>query len=1108
MKWKSKIFLFISIVFCYQVFANNPEFRYLKMNARLSQNTVLDIMVDKYGFIWFATEDGLNRYDGYRVKTFDFNPENPEGISDNYVISLLEDSRGNIWAGTAKGGLNLFDRKTEIFEHFKHEKDDPESISDNAVVSLLEDSRGRFWVGTAYGGLNLFDRNKKSFRRIKWGTEKNIPLERHRIWSIKEIDGQIWIGTAAGLKVYSEKKDQMVSNNFESRDGRMLNSSGIRAVHDDGKGYTWFGTARKGLFRLDQKEGTFERFANIPGDDSSISINSITRIFSDSKKNLWIGTEAGGLNRYDYLTGKFERYNDSNIENGFNPHDRIFAFCEDSSGIMWVGLFGDVPKKLNLYYKKFHTIEFGDKYSSGLKGSNVWAILKDSRKNLWIGTSWGGLNRLDYQQDSFVNYDFQTKYSPNLPNTVISLFEDKGGTVWVGTATFGLFKYLEKSDNFKRYRYFPGLENSPGSNKIWDIYQSRDGLIWLGTDGAGLVRFDPVKETFTIFNHDEDDPYSISNDLVWEIVEDSTGNLWVATESGGLNYLNRDNGRFISFTHDPSDSFSIGSNRIFSVYIDEYGNVWTGTSGSGINFLKKGTKKFQRYDRKRGFADNVIYSIQPDNNNQLWVSTNEGISRFNIITGEIKNYFEIDGLSSSEFNATASYKDKDGIIYFGGINGVTWFDPESIRDNEFIGNIVFTDLRIFNRSVIIGKEYDGRIILPYSINEMDKLTLSHKDFIITFEFSLLNNAFPEDYKYKYRLKGFEENWNIVNYERRYATYTNLPAGNYKLQVMAANHDGIWTPHLKELEIIVTPPFWDTLLFKILFSLIIISLVSGVIYLRMRTVKNREIELESLVRLRTGELEEANRKLGAIIVERKAAEEELIKSNRDKDRMFSIIAHDLKNPFAALLSSTSLLATEADLNKEEKTELKTSIYNSTKNLYYLLENLLNWALIQSGRIESRAEKLYLHDSILRTFGIFKGAAKNKKISLSLVEENDLVISADSQMVDVILRNLLSNAIKFTPVGSEVVVKVRRKDDFAEINVIDKGIGMDSDQINNLFSEDNRESRSGTFNEKGTGLGLIICKEFVQKNKGEIKVKSKPGAGSVFSFTLPLHNQISE
>ncbi len=565
--------------------------------------------------------------------------------------------------------------------------------------------------------------------------------------------------------------------------------------------------------------------------------------------------------------------------------------------------------------------------------------------------------------------------------------------------------------------------------------------------------------------------------------------MWVCTQNG-LDLYDSISGTFRVYYFPDND--------IGAFYKDKTGNLWVGTNTKGMFRCDEQGNIINTYDNTNGLPNNRIHAITEDNQGNLWISTNSGISRFERSAGRFRNYTKEDGLQGDQFYQQSFLKTRQGEIYFGGYNGFNSFNPDSMQDNRFIPPVYITDFMIFNKPV---KYAEPGSQFPRHISEEKEITLNWKQSVFSFSFAAINYNHPQKNQYKYIMEGFETEWNSTDASRRYVTYTNLDPGTYYFKVKASNNDGIWNENETSLRIIILPPWWATWWFRLIgFSVVACSL-AFFYHSRMNRLKNQKILLEELVAKKTSELIQKQEMILMQDENLKINNKKLTILNATKDKFFSIIAHDLKNPFNSILGFSELLVEEfKELTEEKKLEYAGIIHDSSFRIYLLLENLLEWAGTQTGNIRFQPEVLDLNEVIETNYALISNRFDEKGIRFIKDLPDAANVFADYNMVSTVVRNLMGNALKFTENG-EIKARATETGDYLTVSISDSGIGIPSKMLAGIFEIDHKKSTNGTRGEKGSGLGLLICKEFVLKNGGEIFVTSEEGKGTTFTFTLP-------
>ncbi len=852
------------------------RFERVTFEDEFAQGTVISIVQDKRGFMWFGTLGGLHRYDGYRLKLYQNDPDDPHSLSANGVRVLHRDRNDFIWAGTWGGGLNRLDPATDRFTRYQHDPDDPASLSDDVVLAITEDAAGHLWLGTEQGGLNKLDPETGQFTRYQHDPDAPGSISDNSVQAI-QIDNDndvIWVGTADGLNKLDLATAHFTLYKHSPTDRTSLSSSDITALLQDGAGHLWVGTDDGGLNKFDPRTGQATRYRYDSAGPDSLSSDVITTLHEGQAGKLWVGTRGGFLSLFDPTTERFTRYGyDENDPYSLNS-SYIGAIYQDQIGVLWIG--GDGVHRLDKEKRKFATHYYYEADDpNSLSGNLVWPIYEDRAGMIWIGTNGKGLNKFDPATAEFTHYRADESDPDSLSSDrVWAIQEDQAGYLWLGTFQGGLNKFDPRTETFTVYRHQPDDPTSLSNDVIMSLHEDQNGVLWVGT-GEGLNRFDRETEQFTAYHYDPADPTSISNGRIRDIYEDSRGNFWVSTQAGGINKFDRQTEQFTRYEHDPKEPASLSHNSIFFVYEDSSGALWVGTE-AGLNKFDWTTEQFRHYRKKDGLPDEVVYSALEDDEGNLWLSTNRGLSKFNPTAETFQNYDAGDGLQENEFNIFAYEKSRTGEMYFGGVRGFNIFHPAEIKNSDYAPPVALTDFRLFNEPVSIGAEDSplGRLI-EYS----DTLLLGYQDNVISFEFAALDYRNPDKIRYAYKLEGFDKEWTYRTADNRFVTYTNLPADDYLFRVKATNSDGVWQEEATTtLNLTITPPWWGTVWFRALSSVLVLGILVGGLRWRVSAVESQKRQLEARVSQRTEQLKQSNEHLLTEIVERERAEAALHRQN--------------------------------------------------------------------------------------------------------------------------------------------------------------------------------------------------------------------------------------
>ncbi|MBC7879510.1 MAG: GAF domain-containing protein [Anaerolineales bacterium] len=838
-------------------YSQNIRFEHLSLEEGLSQSVVNVILQDRMGFLWVGTEDGLNRYDGYDFKVYKPDADDPNSLSDRWITSLAEDTQGYLWVGTRLGGLNRYDPVTGKFTRFMNNESDPQSLGNNQISALLVDEEG-MWVGTDYG-LDYLDYETNSFTHYR-SNESPTTLSSNLITNIfKDSSGTLWVGTLnAGVNVYNEKNNTFQAYKYNEDDSTSLSNNRVLSIGEGKGGGLWVGTAN-GLNRFEVAGKYFTRFQNSIEDPNSLSGNTVYAIYQDRSGGLWIGTHKG-LDRYDVHTNKFIHHQyQANIPNSLG-HDVVYSIYEDTGKVLWVGTYGGGLNKYNRQQDNFRYYRNNPNDPNTLSGNFVIPIIVDINGIVWIGTHGAGLNSFDPLTNQFTHYRHDSTNSQSISSDdILSLQIDHEGTLWIGTNR-GLDKFDPATSTFIHHQ--PD-QNDPNtiSGPAFSIYEDSDNNLWIGTNKS-LDIFNRNSQLFTHYGFDENDPNSFNGNQVNVIFEDTDHSLWVGTFDDGLKRIQPEKAGIIQYKNDSKDLTSLGNDSILSIYQDLDGTLWIGTAGGGLNRYNPETDSFTRFTEKEGLPNDVIYGILEDQANNLWLSTNFGLSRFNTKTKIVRNFTASDGLQSNEFNQNAFAKDQNGNLYFGGISGLNIFLPEEIKDNPQPPRVVLTS--ITQDSNALNKDR--------TTEYLQDITLAWPQDEFEFEFAAFAYGQPSKNQYSYTLEGFDSNWKNIGNQRN-GRYTNLPGGTYILRLRGSNSDGTWNQQGQSIKVTVIPPYWEMWWFRSLVAFVLVTAIAGGYRWRVKSVEGRNRELERLVQRRTSDLAKRTSEIEALY----EADEQIIRN---------------------------------------------------------------------------------------------------------------------------------------------------------------------------------------------------------------------------------------
>ncbi len=1055
--------------------AGKISFKRISLADGLSHSNVYSVVRGKQGFIWFGTENGLNRYDGYSIKEYTHNPENPRSLSNNNAGNLFADNDGSIWIGSWGGGLDRFDPKTGVFTHHRHDPEDSRSIGEDRIQCVFVCGHGDIWAGTRSAGLNRLDRETGRFKRFSHDPDNPDSISNNRVWSIAgDNSGRLWVGTDDGLNRFDHDTETFTRFHHSPNDPKTLSHDRVRKVTVGFSGTLWVGT-QAGLNRFDPETETFDRFYlnnSFIGEDNEY--NKINTVIEGMNNNLWVGSANGGLYEFRIDTKRFVQYaHDPNDSESLSNND-VRSVYIDPSGIVWVGARGGGVNTFDRIPDKFRLWRNDPGDPNSLNNNMVLSIWADSDGVVWIGTEGGGINRFDRKNCRFTAYE----PNPDDPGAIGSdrirrLYRDRSGRLWAG-APNGLYLFNEQTETFDRYAHDPDDPESLGDSDVHHIFQDSRGVFWIGLYKQGLNRFDPETGKAVRYVNEPGDPKSISDNNWVRTFEDRSGNLWVGTQSG-LNRFDRQSERFTRFFHDPARKDSISSSRIHAIHEDRFGNLWIGTF-NGLNLWIPDTDTFERFMAKDGLASNFICAVADDESGRLWISTVKGISRFSVQERKFKTYTVDDGLQSNQFIVGSCFRGQSGELFFGGVNGLNSFFPDKIKDRDFIPPVVVTGFNKLNRPAD----------LPVAVEYIDKITLPYNDNFFSFDFTALDYKSPQRNRYAYKLDPFDKDWIDTDASNRKAVYTNLNSGSYVFRVRGSNSDGVWNNDGASISLLITPPIWKTksayILYALFAGLFVLLLVRFLAARHKRGIEIRKLKWE-----------------------REAAEA----AAQSKSVMLANMSHEIRTPLNAVAGLTTLLE-KTDLNGKQR-DYMSKMNVSVRTLLGIVNDILDYSKIEVGRLELETRRFQLHDLMNQLCDMFSRTTAEKRMEMIIDIDGNTpcALVGDPFRLEQILINLTNNALKFTEIG-EIRICVRtvmKTNETArlEFSISDTGIGIDPEKIPELFTSFNQADVSTSREYGGTGLGLAICKQLVNMMDGNIGVRSVSGEGSTFFFTAEFQRQ---
>jgi signal transduction histidine kinase/ligand-binding sensor domain-containing protein/DNA-binding response OmpR family regulator len=1041
--------------------AQDVVFNKLTINNGLSNNSIFSIGQDRKGFMWFGSREGLNRYDGSTILTFYGDPRDTTKLAASHVTALETTDDDLIYVGTAQG-FHTYSTSRGAFRriYYNHEKA-------GYISKIVKMDDGTRLVGSNKG-LLILKKGAKELTRLMSGSVVDIVEFRRNVFWIATLQKMVMINAEGEvLREYTTVRNAA---------GQSVNlNENIFCLFRDSRGEFWLGSKKDGLFHYDVEHDAFlpvvTRHRSNP-----LEANAVRVISEDAQKRLWIGTETG-LFIYDRARASFKYYTQSFDQSPGTLSDKaIYAICKSSEGIMWIGTYFGGVNIVKPLERGFKTLT-ADGGHGKLSGKAISDIMQDKQGRLWIATEDGGVNIWDRAAGtlSYIN-NATGKKGLNI-NNVHALWEDPNDVIWIGTFLGGLNKYDLKSKSITVYKKPQEELAAFTHNMIYAVHRDKKGVLWVGTTG-GLNTFNAASGTYEPFK-----PHVFGGKFVYEIGEERSGGLWICVmNSDSLFHYDPATARLSKYRYyDPTLSATQGC---ISMLEDSNGQMWFGTTNRGLAKFDRKTGKFTPYTVAHGLPNNYVYGLLEDSHGNLWMSTNKGLSKFNVHDETFTNYDLSHGLPNNQFNFKSAFKDRDGWMYFGTINGLCYFHPDSLKTNQAAPTIYLSDLKLFNKSVPVGT--GG--MLTNAIDDSPEITLNYEDYVITLEFGAINYYASGNNKYAYYLEGFEPDWNYVEGKSN-ATYTNLSPGDYTFKVKAVNSEGYWSEP-KTLRITVRPPFWASA-----WALVIYSILVAALFLAYKSFLNYR-----------------NRKNMAVQIER-MEKEKITAINQHKLNFFTYISHEFKTPLTLIIASIDKFLEDRTVSEEQGAGY-ASIKRSAKRLHALIDQLMEFRRIET----EHAQINYVNGDIVRflrdTFAAFGPLFSSKQID-HYFNTNTTAFHTffDADKLEKIITNLLSNAARYTGergvVEMEVMVKVipGTPSDSITISIQDTGIGMSADELANIFSafyQTEQARKSGS----GTGIGLALVKSLVDFLKGAIDIKSAPKSGTQITLTLPLQKQVGE
>jgi len=1067
--------------------SNDIDFTHITSKSGLSSNSVTAILKDSYGLMWFGTEDGLNKYDGTNFTVYRHNSRSSESISSNLITALHEDKLGNLWVGTNGGSVSIYDRERNVFYNFL--SSDRLKKINNYIRSISSDSEGNIWIAH-FSGVSIVKPDLKNMlasrhiRNFRFGTNSGLASA-----VFCDSKNRMWVGTDSGVFLYIKGKTFRQFRKIPS-DESSLAGDRVKSIAEDAYHNIWIGTGT-GLSMLRPEGKNFVNYFR--GRVGGLSNGNVFGLASDGRDRMWIGTE-NGLNVIDIKSGKISAlFPDSRNRSSLNSKS-IRNLFTDKEGILWVGTYQGGVNKYDRNLTLFRLKQSNPFDPNGMKAPVVTSFARHGDDNkVYVGTDGGGLHLFDKIKGTFSPVLLRDSKQESQTLSILSMEKDRNNSLWIGTFSNGLFRYNPEDGRYQHFTtHTSGLRLN--NNDIFCIKEDHYGNIWIGTNGGGVNVYNPFTNKLKTYSKTQTQESSEKlplNGFIRAIEEDETGLIWIGSYGSGIAVFDPHQENFSVLNQWNSE---LPNNTVLAIFSDSRRNIFVGTSGGGLSIFDKKANKFRNYSEENGLDNAVVYKIVEDQLGNIWCSTNTGISSFDLKTKKFRNYNYYNGVQNNNFIQGSGLVLNDGTIFFGGVEGFNYFVPSKLKTNRYVPPVIFTDLKISNRTVLPGKDSP----IQRHISVAKEIELDYKQSF-SLSYVALNYTSPQQNKYSYKLDGVDKEWKFVGTNKT-AVYTYLSPGTYNFRVRASNNDGLWNNEGTSIIIRVNPPIW---LSKTAFFLYFVLLAGSVAYFRYRGIKRLK---------RKFALEKEKMEIRQQIERERKEAEHLHELDYLKIKFLTNLSHEFRTPISLIIGPVeNLVARHKD---KESLDQLGMIKRNARRLLNLVNQLLDFRKMEEHELKLDPKPGEIGLFVEEVVTSFKDLSERKRIKLNLELNIGITYACfDHDKLERILFNLLSNAFKFTSEEGMITMAVNSFEDDTDphavlltIKIIDTGIGIADDKREKIFERFFQSDAPASILNQGTGIGLAVTKEFVKMHGGTISLESELGRGSKFTVCLPLRKHM--